>query len=316
LEPAFLDEITTDTFRMLNRLSPCEFESFPGTEPRTKELEELLMFDNNECVRTIGVLGMAGIGKTLVADIVYKRNCQQFDGYHFVDDVDQELKWHQLRDLQEKLHRKLLDLDHIDVRAYGAWEKYVRNKKLFIVLDNVTHEEQIKVLIGGIVYRSGTRIVIVTRDKKLLENKVDATYVVPRLNDREAMELFCLKAFPDDLSPPKEFVDLSNKFVDYTKGHPAALTSLGSGLCGNNKPDWEDKWNVLQETPDDEIQKVLKKSYEKLTGEQKSIFLDIACFFRSEKKDFVLSILKSFCINAAAVLRQLEDKCLQNGWRT
>lgn len=121
------------------------------------------MFDNNKCVRTIGVLGMAGIGKTLIANIVYKRNCQQFDGYHFVDDVDQELETRRrkLEHLQKKLHRKLLDLDHIDVRGDGAWGKYVRNKKLFIVLDNVTHEEQIRVLIGGIVYRNGTRIVIV-----------------------------------------------------------------------------------------------------------------------------------------------------------
>ncbi|KAL0699248.1 hypothetical protein Bca4012_055370 [Brassica carinata] len=102
-ENEFLDEITKDTLRMLNHLSPCETSGLPGIELRSKELEELLMFGNDECVRTIGVLGMAGIGKTLVADIVYKRNCRQFDGYNFVDDVDKELEWHQLCHLREKL---------------------------------------------------------------------------------------------------------------------------------------------------------------------------------------------------------------------
>jgi len=56
--------------------------------------------------------------------------------------------------------------------------------------------------------------------------------------------------------------------------------------------------------PDKEIQKVLKMSYEALDDEQKSIFLDIACFFRAEKADLVSSILKS-----DHVMRELEDKC-------
>ncbi|KAH0852028.1 hypothetical protein HID58_094293 [Brassica napus] len=213
-ETKFLDEITKETMRMLNRVSPCKTQDFPGIEPRSKELEELLMFDNDRCVRTIGVLGMAGIGKTLVADI------------------DKELEWYQLCHLRENLLCKLLDVASLDERAY-SWENYLRNKKLFIVLDNVTDKKQIDVLIGEkSLYRQGTRIVIITRDKKLLQNQADATYVVPRLNDREAMELFCLKAFPGNLFPPEEFMDLSYSFVDYSKGHPLALTALTDCVRG------------------------------------------------------------------------------------
>uniref|UniRef100_A0A1J3I432 ADP-ribosyl cyclase/cyclic ADP-ribose hydrolase n=1 Tax=Noccaea caerulescens TaxID=107243 RepID=A0A1J3I432_NOCCA len=312
-ETKFFDEITKETLRMLNDLSPFEIQGFPGIEPRSKELEDLLMFDNEECVRTIGVLGMAGIGKTMVADIVYKRNFRRFNGYNFVEDVDKELEWHQLSALREKLLCKLLDVESFDVRAYGRSENYLRNKKLFIVLDNVTDQEQIDVLIGEkALYKKGSRIVIITRDKKLLQNKADATYVVPRLNDREAMELFCLKAFSDNLNhyPPEEFMDLSNKFVDYTKGHPLALTLLGSGLLLKDISYWTEKWESLMERPDKEIQRVLEKSFRKLDDEQKSMFLDIACFFRSEKADFVSSILRSDRVNAAAVMRELEDKCL------
>ncbi|KAL0659413.1 hypothetical protein Bca4012_079998 [Brassica carinata] len=241
--------------RMLNRVSPCRTQDFPGIEPRSKELEELLMFDYDRCVRTIGVLGMA-------------------DGYAFIDDIDKELEWHQLCHLRENLLCKLLDVASLDERAY-SWENYLRNKKLFIVLDNVTDKKQIDVLIGEkSLYRQGTRIVIITRDKKLLQNQADATYVVPRLNDREAMELFCLKAFAGNLFPPEEFMDLSYSFVDYSKGHPLALTLLGSDLLGNDKTYWSEKWKSLKVMPDKEIQKVLEKSYEKLDDKQKSIFLD------------------------------------------
>ena len=85
---------------------------------------------------------------------------------------------------------------------------------------------------------------------------------------------------------------------------------LGSGLCQMEKPYWIEKWEMLRVTPDKEIQKELKRSYDELDDDQKRMFLDIACFFRSEKADFVSSILKSDRVNAAAVMRELEDKCL------
>ncbi|XP_019088676.1 PREDICTED: disease resistance protein LAZ5-like isoform X3 [Camelina sativa] len=310
-EIEFVDKIARETFRMLNALSPCEIRGFPGIESRSKELEELLKFDDATCNRTIGVLGMAGIGKTMVADSVYKRNHRLFDGYCFLEDIDNESKRHGLHHLHEKLLCKLLDEENLDVRAHGRLEDFLRNKKLFIVLDNVTEENQIQVLIGQQeMYRKGSRIVITTRDKKLLLKNADATYVVPRLNEREAMELFCLDAFSGNLYPTEEFMDLSNKFVYYAKGHPLALKLLGSGLCQKEKTYWVEKWERLRVMPDKEIQKVLKRSYEELDDEQKRIFLDIACFFRSENADFVSSILKSDRVNAAAVMKELEDKCM------
>ncbi|KAL9287413.1 putative TIR domain, P-loop containing nucleoside triphosphate hydrolase [Arabidopsis thaliana] len=287
-ESEFVEKIAKETFRMLNDLSPCEISGFPGIESRSKELEELLMFDNTNCIRTIGVLGMTGIGKTTVADSVYKRNYRQFDGYCFLEDIENESKRHGLHHL-----------------PHGRLKDFLRNKKLFIVLDNVTDVNQIEVLIGQQeLYRKGSRIVITTRDKKLLQNNADATYVVPRLNDREAMELFCLDAFSYNLYPKEEFLDLSNNFVYYAKGHPLALKLLGSGLRQKEKTYWVAKWERLMVMPDKEIQKVLKMSYEALDDEQKSIFLDIACFFRAEKADLVSSILKS-----DHVMRELEDKC-------
>ncbi|KAL0679380.1 hypothetical protein Bca4012_007361 [Brassica carinata] len=310
-ETEFIDDIAKSTLKMLHDLCPCETSCLPGIESRSKELEELLMFGNDECVRTIGVLGMTGIGKTEVAKNVYKRNCSQFDGYDFVDDIDKELEWHQLCHLRENLLCKVLDVEKLDVRAHGILENYLPNKKLFILLDNVTDQEQIDVLIGEkAVYRKGTRIVIITRDKKLLENKVDATYVVPRLNDREAMELFCFYAFPGNLYPSEEFMDLSEKFVYYAKGHPSALKIIGSALLKKDKSYWVWKWESLEVMPDKDIRTALEKSYKKLDDQQKSMFLDIACFFRSEKADFVTSILKSDDFSVAAVMKELEDKCL------
>lgn len=38
--------------------------------------------------------------------------------------------------------------------------------------------------------------------------------------------------------------------------------------------------------------------------------MDIVCFFRFEKVDFVLSILELDCVNVVVVMREFEEKCL------
>ncbi|KAG7542231.1 P-loop containing nucleoside triphosphate hydrolase, partial [Arabidopsis thaliana x Arabidopsis arenosa] len=105
-------------------------------------------------------------------------------------------------------------------------------------------------------------------------------------------------------------MDLSNKFVDYSKGHPFALKLLGSDLCQRDKLYWIRKLERLQRRPDGKIQEVLKMSYEELCPEEQSIFLDVACFFRSEKLDFVSRILSTYHIDAINVINDLIDKCL------
>ncbi|KFK28611.1 hypothetical protein AALP_AA7G020500 [Arabis alpina] len=301
------------TLSIMNMLSACETSGCPGIESRSKELEELLSFDDTNCVRTIGVLGMNGIGKTEIADSVYKRNYSRFDGSCILTKIGKQLKKHTLRDLRDELLCKLLGMDNVEVKGHVRLEDFVSNKKVFIVLDGVTEVKQITYLLGKNSYQKGSRIVITTTDRKLLSRKVDATYEVPRLNDIEAMELFCRKAFSDEqLYPPEEFFDLSMKFLDYSKGNPLALTLLGSVLVGEDKSCWTDRWEKLKETPNKELQKELRTSYDGLDPEQQIVFLDIACFFKSEKVDFVLSILKSDRVihDAAAALRDLEDKCL------
>ena len=302
---------------MLNKLSPSEIRGLPGIESRMMELEKLMCFEETSCVRVVGVLGMAGIGKTTVADCVYKRNYGHFDGYCFLANIHNESKLHGVDHLQQKLLRKLLDEENLDVGApegaHEAFKDRLRNKKLFIVLDNVTNESQIRLLIGGEgqeLYREGTRIVITTRDKKLLEKVVNETYVVPRLSGRESLELFCLSAFSSNLCATADLMDLSNKFVDYSKGHPLALKLLGSDLCQRDQLYWMRKMERLQRRPDGKIQEVLKMSYEELSPEEQSIFLDVACFFRSEKLDFVSRILSTYHIDASNVINDLIDKCL------
>lgn len=67
---------------------------------------------------------------------------------------------------------------------------------------------------------------------------------------------------------------------------------LGSSLYQKSKTHWEnvlDNLNRICEYDIYHIYDILKISFNDLTVEVKSIFLDIACFFEGEDKDFVSS---------------------------
>ena len=74
--------------------------------------------------------------------------------------------------------------------------------------------------------------------------------------------------------------------------------------------EWGNELEKLESTSDDKILKILKISYDDLDDNQKQIFLDIACFFKSNYKDHVQSILKGCKLFATTGISSLVDKCL------
>ena len=68
---------------------------------------------------------------------------------------------------------------------------------------------------------------------------------------------------------------------------PLALKVLGSFLYCRSKAEWESELEKLKVLPNKEIQDVLRKSYDGLDDNEKYIFLDIACFYKGQDKDYV-----------------------------
>ncbi|KAL5845729.1 hypothetical protein ACOSQ3_009253 [Xanthoceras sorbifolium] len=100
------------------------------------------------------------------------------------------------------------------------------------------------------------------------------------------------------------------KVVDYAKGNPLALKVVGSSLYCKATQDWENALNKLNKIFDPEILSILKISYDGLDKEEKNIFLDIACFFKGQDKNFVTRILDCCYFAAQMGLNKLVDKCL------
>ncbi|KAK4279022.1 hypothetical protein QN277_016788 [Acacia crassicarpa] len=313
-EAALIAEIVTCILKKLERIHRIVyFDGLVGIHERIMPLE-LFLSKQPKDVRFIGIWGMAGIGKTTIAASVFKKHCCDYEGFCFMSNVREESEKFGITNLKNKLLSKLLDdkesLDGMPDRGTPLDMKRLRRTKVLVVLDDVSDSDQLEILAGAHDwFGPGSRIVITSRDKQVFAKQVDHTYVVKALDSGEALQLFNLNAFKNNVID-KEFAVLSEKVVAYAKGTPLALKILGSFLYGKSKNEWESQLEKLKRMPDMKIQNVLKLSYEGLDFQQQNIFLDIACFFKGRDVDDIKNLLDACDYATTIGLKALEDKAL------
>ncbi|GAY67258.1 hypothetical protein CUMW_255130 [Citrus unshiu] len=121
----------------------------------------------------------------------------------------------------------------------------------------------------------------------------------------DAHKLFRQCAFGGD-HPGASHTELTDKAIKYAQGVPLALKVLGCHLCGRSKEVWESAMRKLEIIPHEEIQEVLKISYDSLDDSQKNVFLDIAFFLEGEHRDVVISFFDASGFEAKIELSVLE----------
>ncbi|KAL3509338.1 hypothetical protein ACH5RR_028739 [Cinchona calisaya] len=134
-------------------------------------------------------------------------------------------------------------------------------------------------------------------------------YKVEVLNQYEAIHLFSWNAFKKNY-PAKDYEELSIEIVRYAGFLPLALKVLGSFLYGRNMAEWRSELERLKKIPEDEIMEKLEVSFNGLKQIEKQIFLDIACFFKGKKKDYIARVLDSFNFYPDIGIRVLIEKSL------
>jgi len=204
--------------------------------------------------------------------------------------------------LQENLLSDVLK-SKLEVESGGMGRTMIEiglsRKKLFIVLDNVNEFGQLENLCGCREwFGRGTVIIISTRDVHLLNRlKVNCVYEMDRMNENDSLELFNCHAFRKG-KPRKDLDELARDVVAYCRGLPLALQSLGSYLFGRTVEVWKSVLPKLKQFPTDQVQKVLKISFDGLRDTEKDIFLDICCFFIGKERKYVTDILNGCGLRA------------------
>ncbi|KAJ4723816.1 putative Disease resistance protein (TIR-NBS-LRR class) [Melia azedarach] len=226
-ESELIEKITDNISRRLkDKFESYDEEHLIGVESCIKEIESLLSIESTG-VYTLGIWGMGGIGKTTIVGAIFKKIARYFDGSCFIENVrETEDKNNGLAQLQQQLFSTLLEDENvkIGIRDNSLNLRRLRHKKVFIVLDDVTHFEQVEFLIASLHYiGEGSRIIITTRDKQVLTIcKVDGIYKVDELLPTYALELFSQYAFKQN-HPNDGYEELSFQIIKYAGGIPLAL---------------------------------------------------------------------------------------------
>ena len=307
-----IEEIINHILKRLNpKFLPIK-EHMVGMDVHLEELKSLLKMQLDD-VRMVGIYGIGGIGKTTIAKMVYNDILCQFNGASFLEGVKNRSQCNndRLQLLQELLHG-IMEGGHLKLESIYDGMNMIKgrlgSKKVLVVFYDVDDSDKVQRLVRSYEwFGPGSRIIITTRDKQLLdEYGVHASYEAKVLEDKEAIELFSWHAFKVQ-NIREDYVDMSNRLVDYAKGLPLALEVLGSSLYNKTKDEWKSAIEKLKKNPNRKINDMLKISLDGLDDSQVEVFLDIACFLKGEAKDCILRILDD---HAEYDIRVLRDRCL------
>jgi hypothetical protein len=256
---------------------------------------------------------MGGIGKTTIANAIFKKLATQFRSASIIQNVKQEIERAGLDHVKSKYLSKLLGEDIKSSEFNISIDPRLKRMKALLVFDDVKDADQLKDLIGTRRnFGNGSRIIVTSRDKHVLKNAIvdeSKIYEVTKMDSQDSLQLFCSFAFKQN-HPKESFGSLTEKVLNYAKGVPLALKVLGSLLYGRTKEVWECQLQKLKNLPEDDIFDALKLSYDGLDDNQKNIFLDIACFHRGKYVKIVEQILDCCGFFTSIGMKTLEDRCL------
>ncbi|KAH9549403.1 hypothetical protein CY35_10G017600 [Sphagnum magellanicum] len=254
--------------------------------------------------RCVGVWGMGGSGKTLLAQIAYNSRevRERFkEGKLIWLTVSQTPN---IKGLYDSLCRQLglcpmsfAQLEEYKTRLYNEFLR----RRVFLVLDDVWNKGVLEQL--DLAKGRGSVTLVTTRNRPVLEKagvKDEDEVKVGVLSKEDSWKVFCVHAFPRGLSNiSSEVQRVAELVAEECKGLPLALKVIGGSMVGKTTcQEWEFQLKCLRESrrlpkqqEEEELFGRLKLSYDNLDNDSpvcKECFLGFAAF----PEDYEVHILE------------------------
>ncbi|GAU24714.1 hypothetical protein TSUD_355430 [Trifolium subterraneum] len=255
-----------------------------GREDDKKKIIVLLRQPNEvQNVSLVAIVGIGGLGKTTLAQLVYSdvevQNLFEKSMWVYVSnnfDVKTIVK-NMLMSLTKNKIDDTLSLDNLQIMLRNN----LTDKRYLLVLDDVWNESYEKwaqlrtYLTCG---AQGSKIVVTTRSTMVVQTMgIRVPYVLNGLLLEESCNLLKKIAFWDDtVGLNQTFESIGKKIAEKCKGVPLAIRSLGGILQSkSDEKEWIDVlrgdfWKLCEDK--DSILPVLKLSYLNLSPQQRQCF--------------------------------------------
>lgn len=203
-EYEFMKEIAGD---VCEKLYPTEEI---GIHRRQEEIENLLC-EQPWGVRTLGIFGKPGIGKTTLAIALFRHMSGGYDASCIIKDFGTKYNEKRLETLHSDYLSEIL-MEEFDLNIDS--KPIPRKKRVLIALDDVRNAQDAKSFLGEFdKFGPGSLIIITSQNKQVLEEcKMSEFYELKGLNYEEALELFTRCAF-GNIVIEENLMDLSKKDI-------------------------------------------------------------------------------------------------------
>ncbi|XP_050284425.1 putative disease resistance protein RGA1 isoform X4 [Quercus robur] len=276
-------------------------EDVIGREEDKKDIIGSLLDPNvKENVSVLAIVGIGGLGKTTLAQLVFNDEkvknhfelklwvcvSENFDVKIIVQKILECVKNEKPKDLEKNM-------------LVNNLQKEINGKRYMLVLDDVWNEDHEKwselkqILMGG---AQGSRILVTTRSVKVAKiSRTSQPHVLQGLEEQHAWSLFKKMAFEEGEEPKEaSFVNIGKDILKICVGVPLAIRTIGGLLYfKKSEREWLSfKDNELSKIPqnEDDILPTLKLSYNHLPSHLKQCFAYCSLFpkdYEIEKESLI-----------------------------
>ncbi|VVB12431.1 unnamed protein product [Arabis nemorensis] len=256
----------------------------------------------------VGIWGMAGIGKTSIAREIFGILAPEYHSTCILEDFYLLCQKKGLRQMRDDFFSKVFgeeNLSSCDIKPSFMREWFL-NKKILVVLDGVSNARDAEYVVGGFGWFSrGHRIILTSRRKQVLvQCKAEEPYEINKLCEFESIRL-CKQFFNGGKS------GIISELIYCSSGIPLALEVLGSSVSKEQHiKNMKLHLQSLRIKPPIQMQEAFERSFDGLDENEKNIFLDLACFFGGENKDYVVQLLDACGLFTSSGIYSLIDESL------
>ncbi|XP_048326172.2 disease resistance protein At4g27190 isoform X2 [Ziziphus jujuba] len=262
-------------------------------QSRTSTFNRIMEALRNPDVKMIGVYGMGGVGKTMLAKEVARKAVEDDKLFKkvVIVAVSQTPDPHKIqKEIADQLGLKFGDNeDDKNVRAKRLRQQLGREEKMLLVIDDIW--EKLELYEVGIAFgndsKNDSKILLTSRSLDVVCNDMDAAmnFPIDDLPSDEAKAMFD-KIVGDKSIQNKDIQALATEIVKECGGLPIAIATVASALKKKAYPIWSNALQELRTSAPTNIQGMNKKVYSSIklsydfleSNEAKSLLLILGIY--------------------------------------